>query len=295
VFVQRLLGRCLTGDITEQIVPIFWGCGANGKSTLINAVMESIGGDYAMKANADLLMSSRNDRHPTELASLFGMHLVVASETHQGRSLNEALVMDLTGGERIRARRMREDFWEFMPTHKVILITSHKPIIKGGDDGIWRRLRLVSFEVRFWDPTEPETAERELPPELVQDKQLGEKLRKEYPGILGWMVRGCLDWQRDGLTTPAAVMDTTREYRSGEDLLAQFITECCVIGPDYRVRSSEINARFHGWCGAGNEETWTQRRLGEALVQRGFERYTNNGTWYRGLGLRQSDASPFKI
>jgi putative DNA primase/helicase len=153
-FNQRLLGRCLTGDVSEQILPIFWGSGANGKSTLINAILETMGDDYAMKANADLLMTSRGERHPTELAQLFGMRLVVASETHQGRRINETLVKDLTGGEPIRARRMREDFWEFKPTRKVILLTNHKPRVAGTDEGIWRRLRLLPFTTTFgtWCP-----------------------------------------------------------------------------------------------------------------------------------------------
>src|SRR5262249_47330418 len=164
VFIQRLLGCCLSGDISEQVLPIFWGTGANGKSTLLNAVMEAMGEDFAMKASADMLMTSRGERHPTELAQLFGKRLVVASESSEGRRLNEALIKDLTGGEPIRARRMREDFWEFKPTHKVILVTNHKPEVRGRDAGIWRRLRLVPFMLRFWDPNEPDCPDS-VPPE----------------------------------------------------------------------------------------------------------------------------------
>jgi putative DNA primase/helicase len=126
-----------------------------------------------------------------------------------------------------------------------------------------------------------------LPAELVQDKRLGDKLRKEYAGILAWMVRGCRDWQREGLTMPAEVMDATRDYRTGEDVLAQFLAEYCAMGPDYRVRASELCDCFRRWCESANEECWTQRRLGEALSERGFERYTNAGTWYRCIGLRR--------
>jgi putative DNA primase/helicase len=181
-FVQRLLGRCLSGDVSEQILAIFWGVGANGKTTLLNGVLETVGTDYTMKAAPNLLMSSKSERHPTERADLFGMRLVVVSETPEDRHLNEAFVKDLTGRERIRARRMREDFWEFDPTHKVILQTNHRPVIRGTDEGIWRRLRLVPFEVRFWDPDEPR-AGKDVDPRLMQDKRLPDKLRAEYPGI----------------------------------------------------------------------------------------------------------------
>ena len=158
----------------EQVLPIFWGGGANGKSTLVNAVLATMGPDFAMKAPPDLLMQSRGERHPTELAALFGKRLAVVSETNQGRRLNEALVKDLTGGEPIRARRMREDFWEFLPTHKTVLITNHRPRVAGTDEGIWRRLRLIPFTSTFWDPADPHKDAADLPESHRQDKRLGE-------------------------------------------------------------------------------------------------------------------------
>jgi putative DNA primase/helicase len=171
-FVQRLLGYCLTGDVSEQILPIFWGGGANGKSTLVNVILQTLGGDYAMKAPQDLLVVHRGERHPTELADLFRMRLVVTSESSEGARLNEALIKDLTGGEPIRARRMKEDFWQFDPTHKVMLLTNHKPRVVGTDTAVWRRLRLVPFEVTFWDPCDPNNHGKNLPEHLRQDKQL---------------------------------------------------------------------------------------------------------------------------
>jgi putative DNA primase/helicase len=281
-FVQRLLGRGLTGDVSEQILPIFWGAGANGKSTLVNAVMRTLGPDYCMKAPAELLLERRGEHHPTELAQLFGMRLVVASETHQGRRLNEALIKDLTGGERIRARRMREDFWEFDPTHKIILLTNHKPVITGNDEGIWRRLRLVPFEVTFWNPDEPGDGR---PPELRQDKELPGKLDAERQGILAWMVAGCLDWQREGLPLPKKVRAATAEYRGQEDQLAQFLVECCVRGSnDYRVRAHTLYTRYRKWAEDGKEYPYSQRRFGEAMAKR-FRKEVSNGTWYVGVAL----------
>jgi putative DNA primase/helicase len=287
-FMQRLLGRCLTGDVSEQFLPIFWGSGANGKSTLVNTVLGTLGGDYAMKANADLLMTSRGERHPTEVAQLFGMRLVVASETSEGRKLNEALVKDLTGGEPLRARRMREDFWEFPPTHKVILLTNHKPRIVGTDEAIWRRLRLVPFTATFWDPADPGKNAAELPADQKQDKQLGAKLAAEREGILAWLVRGCMDWQRDGMTLPDKVRAATRDYRAEEDTLARWIAECCVTGDtSYRCRSQVLYGNYRGWCERAGEEVMPQKLFGPALEERGYPKRTSNGVWYLRIALRE--------
>jgi putative DNA primase/helicase len=287
-FVQRLLGRCLSGDVSEQILPVFWGSGANGKSTLVNAILETIGSDFAMKANADLLMSSNRDRHPTELADLFGMRLVVASETHQGRRLNEALVKDLTGGEPIRARRMKENFWEFNPTHKVILLTNHKPRVAGRDEGIWRRLRLVPFQVCFWDPNDPDKEASQLPAHLQQDKQLCAKLRAERAGILAWLVRGCLHWQRQGLGLPHKVAVETKKYRDEEDVLARWIEETCQTGStDYRQRSAQLYGSYKDWCErSGETYVMSQKLFGPALEEKGFGKKTSDGVWYLGIALR---------
>jgi putative DNA primase/helicase len=277
-FVQRLLGYGITGDVSEQILPVFWGKGANGKSTLLNALLELLGEDYAIKAPTDLLLA-KGEVHPTERADLFGRRLVVCVETEENRRLAEVLVKELTGGDRIRARRMREDFWEFSPTHKVILCTNHKPQVRGTDHALWRRLLLVPFTV---------TIHRER-----QDKRLPDKLRAEYPGILAWLVRGCREWQEHGLAVPGAVRVATQNYRDEQDLLGGFLAECCLIHHDHRCRAGELYRRFLGWCETNNEakgsEVPSQRKVGEALTERGFERYTNNGTWYRGLALRQDD------
>src|SRR5262249_33973270 len=140
-FVQRALGYCLTGSVQEQILLIFWGSGSNGKSLLLNVILDLLGDDYAIKAPPDFLMV-KTGAHPTERADLFGKRRVVAVETEAGARLAEALVKDLTGGDLIRARRMREDFWQCAPTHKLILCTNHKPKIRGTDPAIWRRPRL---------------------------------------------------------------------------------------------------------------------------------------------------------
>jgi putative DNA primase/helicase len=287
-FVQRLFGYCLTGLVSEQILPIFHGGGANGKSTMLTAVLETMGGDYSMKASQDLLMVRRGERHPTELASLFGMRLVVASETTQGGRLNEALVKDLTGGEKVTARRMREDFWSFDPTHKVILQTNHRPKVSGTDHAIWRRLRLVPFEVAFWDPNDPGNQGKDLDPELKQDKDLTRKLRAEYPGILVWMLVGCLDWQQEGLLLPDKVRTATQEYREDQDIVSQWLEECCILGDAFRQRSSDLYASYRSWCERNCEAPIKQKPWGDCMTERKFRREKSNVTWYGGLALQAS-------
>ena len=149
-FLRRLLGYCITGDVREQVLPIFHGGGSNGKSTLLGALIELLG-DYAGRAAPDLLLVRRGNAHPTELADLHGRRLIVCNEAEDGRQMAESLVKDLTGGDRIKGRRMREDFWEFPPTHKVIMPTNHKPDVRGSDHAIWRRIMLVPFTVKYWN------------------------------------------------------------------------------------------------------------------------------------------------
>lgn len=230
-----------------------------------------MGPDYALKAPAGLLMVKRNDSHPTERADLFRKRLVVCSETEQGKRLAESLVKDLTGGERIRARRMREDFWEFSPTHKMILCTNHKPEIKSTDHAIWRRPWLVPFMVTI--------------PEGQQDKRLPDKLRAEAQGILAWAVRGCRDWQQDGLGLPEEVRAATAQYREEQDVLAAFLSDCCQIGPEHKAKRSDLYDKYQWWCRENRETEVGAKEFGMAMTERGFERYKDNVTYYRGVGL----------
>ena len=228
-FVQRLSGYGITGDVSEQILSVFHGGGSNGKTTLLNAIQDVLGTDYSSAAPPSLLMEKKGESHPTELAGLFGQRLVVAVETGQGARLAEATVKQLTGGDVISARRMREDFWTFSPSHKLILCTNHKPRVRGTDHAIWRRLVLVPFDQKFWNPAAGETG----PPELMQDKELPAKLKAEREGILAWMVQGCLAWQHGGLQIPEAVRTATSEYRSENDTLGRFVTNDEMTGQSH--------------------------------------------------------------
>jgi putative DNA primase/helicase len=250
-----------------------------------------VGKEYSLTATEDLLIKPKGERHPTEMAQLFGVRLVIASETEEGARLHEKRIKALTGSDTITARRMREDPWSFAPSHKLILVTNHRPRVKGKDHAIWRRLRLVPFEQIFWNPDDEANESKTLPPELRQDRQLPEKLAVEAEGILAWMVRGCLDWKSSGLTTPERVLSATRDYRNTEDLVAQFIAERCVTGSkDYRVRASALYHAFKEWLKSIGEEDQSQRVFGENLSdQSGIEKTTSNGTWYLGITLRQND------
>ncbi len=270
-FIQRLAGYCLTGSTEEQILPIFYGAGANGKSTLVGALLETLGSDYSMKASADFLLAKRGESHPTALADLAGKRLVACVETDEGRRLDEGLAKELTGSDRIRARRMREDHWEFAPTHKIILGTNHRPVVRGTDHAMWRRVRLVPFRFAI--------------PEPQRDKRLSEKLRVELPGILAWCVRGCLEWQRDGLAPPYEVLAATDSYRQEEDVIGTFLTECCVIEQSATVRAQSLYAAYRRFCEDTGERPRGQRSFGRAMTEREFLRFTNNGACYRGVGL----------
>jgi P4 family phage/plasmid primase-like protien len=290
-FVQLAAGYSLTGDVSEQVLFIPYGVGANGKSTLLNILLEVLG-DYAKQAAPDLLIAKKG-AHPTELADLFGARMVASMEVEEGRRLAESLVKQLTGGDKIRARRMRQDFWEFWPTHKAWMATNHRPEIRGVDNAIWRRIRLIPFT--------------EIIPKEEQDRRLMDKLRAELPGILAWAVRGCLDWQREGLEAPDQVRKATGEYRAEMDVLGGFLEECCELRQDYKELASEVYKAYQEWCSDSGEREVTRRQLTKKLEERGYpsKRSGPNGAReYHGLRLltfwksricRETDTTDSKV
>lgn len=271
-FLQRYFGYCLTGSVKEQVIGIFHGCGANGKTTLLNAIQNPLG-DYASQAPSSLLTVKKSEQHPTEIASLFGKRLVVASETEAGERLAESLVKSLTGGDPITARRMRENFWTFLPTHKLILGTNNKPKIRGRDHAIWRRILLVPFNEVF-DGSR-------------KDPTLPEKLASEASGILRWCVEGCLAWQRDGLNPPEEVRAAVREYRSSEDTIGRFVRDVCVVGSsDFTVKFSDLYAALERWCDDTGDNRPGRKTVGQWLLDNGLEQYQSGVSRYRGIGLK---------
>ena len=264
------MGLSLIGDQREHLLPVFHGSGANGKSVFTNTVQAALG-EYAHTAPHGFLMTKHNDEHPTALADLFGKRLVIISETKDGQRLDEGLVKSITGGDRIRARRMRQDHWEFVPSHLAILVSNHKPVISGTDNGIWRRLRLIPFVVT-------------IPPEN-QDRDLCEKLRSELPGILKWMVDGCVQWRASGLQEPPTVTDATAEYRVDSDAVATWLAECAIWDASHEIRAREAYQDYVSWCQASGEHPMTQRSFGQRLKEKGVKTRKSNGVWYVGIRL----------
>jgi putative DNA primase/helicase len=273
-FIRRLFGMCLTADVSEQILPIFYGSGANGKSTILGMILKMMGDDYAITAPPGLLVVRRGEAHPTERAVLFGKRFVADMESAEDARLNENLVKQLTGSDQIEARRMRENFWSFQPTHKLVMCTNHRPVIRETKNAIWRRVKLVPFAVEI--------------PEIEQVKDLPRQLANELPGILAWCVRGCLEWQAAGLKVPEEVDEATQSYRNDQDILGQFIAEECTTDSSLFAKATPIYQRFTQWTQRTGEPPMSQKAFGSALGERGFERYENHGKCYRGIGLRAS-------
>ena len=278
-FVQRAIGYSLTGDVREQIMMICHGCGSNGKSVFLN-ILKKLLGCLSLQAAPDLLMADNQRRHPTEQADLYGKRLVVCQETGEGRRFNETLVKQLTGGDAITARRMYEDNWTFNPTWKIWLSTNHKPEIRGTDHAIWRRVRLIPFNVTFHDPGKGDP---------VKDPRMEEKLTDELPGILAWAVRGALSWQAEGIPAPQAVLAATDAYRAAQDTLAAWIGECCLVNRIADSKASLLYASYKEWCDQAGERPITQKKLGMRLVEQGFvsERRKTGYHWL-GIGVLDS-------
>jgi putative DNA primase/helicase len=271
LFIRRLLGLSLEGKVTAHILPIFYGDGANGKSTLTDAVMTALG-DYADAADPDLLRARTFDAHPTGVADLFGLRLALLHESDAGHRLAEGTVKRLTGGDRLKARRMREDFWSFDPSHTFVMLTNHKPLVGGTDEGIWRRLRLVPFEV--------------IIPGAERDENLGGKLAEEAGAILAWLVAGYLDWHKNGLSEPDKVTEATQAYRAESDSLGRFLEERCLRMPALHAGSSELFGAYEKWCAAEREDPGTPKAFASAMQVKGFESYKSHGVMrWRGVGL----------
>jgi putative DNA primase/helicase len=271
-FLARLLGHALDGRVVSHILPILFGEGGNGKGTLINhAVMPALG-DYADAADAGLLTARTFEAHPTGVADLCGLRLAVLHETDAGRHLAEGTVKRLTGGDRLKARRMREDFWSFDPSHTFVMLTNHKPIVTGTDEGIWRRLRLVPWDVVI--------------PAAERDEQLGGRLAGELDAVLAWLVAGYQDWRAGGLREPQRVTAATTAYRDESDALGRFLTQRCLTGPHFATRSSDLFTAWSKWCADEGEDPGSQTAFSLALTNRGFDKKaTAAGNVWKSLGI----------
>ena len=249
-FLQRVLGHSLTGDVSEQYFFIFHGAGGNGKNLILDTV-SSVLGDYATEAPPDLVTVRKNPEHPTEIADLLGRRLVIASETERGAELRIQLIKRLTGNQFLKARFMKQDFFQFRRTHKLILVTNNKPVLRENTEAVWRRIRLLAFNVVI--------------PKHERDPKLMNKLRHEYPGILAWLVRGCLDWQRSGLTEPTEVLYATESYREESGGIAAFLREHCEFGSDLWCPAAALLESYQHWCRENHQLPLQASALGCAL------------------------------
>ena len=278
-FLKRAAGYCLSGSTREQCLFFMHGSGSNGKSTFL-LTLQSVLGPYAMQAKSDLLMAKAHQDHPTEVADLFGARLVVTIEVEDGKRFSESMLKQLTGGDKIRARRMREDHWEFDPTHKIMLAANHRPAVRGTDHAVWRRIHLIPFTTTI--------------PEEQKDVNLPEKLRAEAQGILTWMVEGCVEYMRAGLRVPGAVRAATAGYREQMDLIGQFLNDCCDVGPVLKDTAANLYRAYCAYCEKNGEKTvLSNRRYSDALTERGFALVRGTGGVHLRKGLRlRPDAPP---
>jgi putative DNA primase/helicase len=264
-FLQRVAGYGLTGITREHALFFGHGTGANGKGTFLNTLTAVMGG-YAAVASMETFTASPGDRHPTDLAMLRGARLVSAQETEEGRRWAEARIKALTGGDPVTARFMRQDFFTFVPQFKLFIAGNHKPGLRNVDEAIRRRFNLIPFDVR-------------IPPE-ERNPNLLDDLKTEWPGILKWMIDGCMEWQQSGLAAPQAVREATDDYLDAEDATAQWLAERCwvrgqivngrAINGELYSTSSDLFASWKVWADQTGEFVASQKRFSQGLQSRGF-------------------------
>lgn len=276
-YLQRLVGLALLGRVGEHILPILTGTGANGKGTAYKAVCWALG-DYASTAEPDLFMH-REGAHPTGEMDLLGRRLIVVSESERDRRLAEATMKRLTGGDTIRARRMRQDFVEFEPSHTPLLITNHLPKVSGDDPAIWRRIRVIPFDVEI--------------PKAERDPHLEERLQAEADAVLGWALAGWADYRaRGGLAEPAAVLAATDDYQLASDAISRFIAdECVTSSPTVKATTTQLFEQWEKWRSVDGTEVVSMKAFGQALDKKGFPAAkARDGRWRVGIALRGGDA-----
>src|SRR6185437_6497280 len=274
-FLKRAVGYTLTGDTKEQCLFLMLGNGANGKTTFLR-IMRALAGDYAQQTPMDTLMVSKNPGVSNDLARLDGTRFVSAVEAEQGKRLAETKIKQMSGGDPIAARYLYGEYFEFIPMFKLWLATNELPRIDGVDEGTWRRIRVIPFEVTI--------------PQEERDGTLPDKLEAELSGILNWAVEGCLEWQRSGLQPPEKVLTATKTYRTDMDMVAQFIEDACVTRRGEKVSAKDLYVGYVEWCRDNGNEPVSQTALGHRLKARGFRQVRDRSTrsW---IGLRLRNAA----
>jgi len=267
-YLQRLCGYALCGERNSHLLPIWLGFGRNGKSTAANVLAKAYGG-YAGYAMPDLLTG--RDTHSSSIATLRGKRLVFAAESGEGRHLAEERIKALTGGDPITAKLLYQEPFTFKPTHLLTLFTNHRPIVRGSDNGIWRRLRLIPWEVTI-------SSEHE-------DTTLPERLQDELPGVLAWCLDGWEQYQAEGLNPPEKVTAATADYRTESDSLGSFLDDCCVLQKTLRVTSTALYSAYESWCHTNGERPLAQRTLAARLREYGIDSHKGSGGRRELLGV----------
>jgi putative DNA primase/helicase len=252
-YLQRVFGYCLVGEPKQHEMYFGYGTGRNGKGTTLRAITGLLG-DYAGVANIETFIINKSERHPTELASLRGARLVTCGETNEGQHWAEARIKELTGGDPIKARFMRQDEFTYVPQFKLFLTGNHKPRLRNVDAAIEARFRLIPFAVHI--------------PDHERDLDLDNKLKLEWPQILHWCIEGCLMWQSDGLKPPAAVANATKTYLTNEDSLTLWLSECTALTTGTFTYIEDLFKSWQAYCIANNEPSGTKRELQRKLEDR---------------------------
>lgn len=277
-YIQKVIGYSMTGDISEQSIFFLYGSGKNGKSTFIN-VIHNILGEYARQSNKDTFIANDNKNGANnDVARLVGSRFVSAIESAENEKLDESLVKQITGGEKVLARFLHKEFFEFSPEFKVFFTTNHKPIIRGSDEGIWRRVKLIPFVVQI--------------PEEKRDKDLPIKLLQETPGILNWMLEGCLMWQKEGLKPPKVVEEASEHYKKEMDILYPFLTEACTSNPLAKVELKKLYQAYQEYVRQGGDIELKKRPFTRMLESKGYEKVVGSGnkTYFKGIRLNEEFA-----
>lgn len=274
-FVQRVFGYAMLGKVTEHVMLIFTGTGANGKGTTRDALMAAFG-DYAIEIDPAMLMESKHERHGAFKMRLRGARLVFCSETEKGRRFAEATMKRLVGGDPIEANLMHKNPITFLPSHTLIMLTNHLPTVSGDDPAVWRRILVVPFDVVI--------------PEHEQDGDLPDRLKAAAPAVLAWAHQGWLDYQRQGLNPPEAVRRRTDEYQANSDVLGRFLEERTIANPHGHVKARDLFGAWNQWCYDSGETPTPEKGFAESMAQRGFEKKRSAaGMAYKGFVLAAPD------
>jgi putative DNA primase/helicase len=278
-FLQKAIGYALTDSTKERVFFILWGSGFNGKTTFLETILSLLGEyEYALTTPVETFMMTRTSGGiPNDIARLRGARFVYATEGEIGHRLAESRIKRLTGRDTLSARFLYGEWFDFKPTCKLFLGTNHKPTIRGTDEAIWDRVRLVPFTQCFRGQGK-------------EDKNLGEKLQEELPGILNWALEGCEIWQQEGLGYPEEIREATKEYRSNMDILGDFLDDMCESDPFEEVRSSELYNAYKAWSENNGERVVSSSDFKESLEERGFMyKRTKNRRIYTGVRLKVDD------